>query len=68
MCDTYVSDIGYICSECQSEFQEYLEENNLEPKTEGEIKKLLKKFMGTSKGDFVKGEEMSVNEFFTKHS
>ena len=67
MCDTYVDGIGYVCSECQREFKDYLEREGLTPATEGEIKRELQKFMATEKDSFVKGKEMTVNEFFNKH-
>lgn len=59
MCDTYISDVGYVCDECQAEFKENL---NVEVKNEGEIIRELQKFMATEK--FVPGKEMSVDEFF----
>ena len=65
MCDTCIGDIGYVCSECQSEFEEYATTHN--PRTEGEIRRLLFKFMETQKGDFDNGQEMSISSFFLKN-
>lgn len=69
MCDTYVPDVGYICNECQEEFKNFI--NSIEENsslTEGKIKKYLKEFMSTEKGEFEGGEEMGVDDFFSKHS
>ena len=66
LCDTYVESIGYVCYDCQSEFKEYLENNDLHPTTVGEINKHLSFFMKTSKEAVIDGwnDEMTVNEFF----
>jgi hypothetical protein len=39
MCHTYVQSVGYVCFECKSEFKEYLQKNELNPTTEGQITK-----------------------------
>jgi len=65
MCDTYVNDVGYVCEECQKEFKEYLTSSVL---PEGEMLRELKKFMNTEKGSFLKGEDISVNQFFRAHT
>lgn len=67
MCDTYIESIGYVCSDCKREFKDYLEENNLEPKNEYEIKKELKKFMETLKDNSCK-DDISVDDFFSNHT
>jgi hypothetical protein len=67
MCDFHIDGIGYVCYECQREFRDYLEKEGLNPQTEGEIRRELQKFMATEKDTFVKGKEMTVDEFFTKH-
>jgi len=67
MCDVYISDIGYICWECEREFKNYLEEKNIEVTTEYEIKRELKKFMDIRKGEHdTEKKTMSVEEFFDK--
>lgn len=67
MCDTYINGIGYICNECQFEFKKYLERNNLNPETEGQIKAELEKFMAVEK--FYSSEvKMSVNQFFLSYT
>lgn len=66
MCSTYVSSVGYVCYECQSEFKKYLEVNNLSPKTEKEINKELILFMNTPKIEGDDDKEMTVDEFFSK--
>lgn len=68
MCDTHIDAVGYICSSCQEEFKEYLSDNNLNPQTEGEIIKELKLFMNTLVNRYKKGQEITVNEFFQKHT
>lgn len=67
MCDTYIESIGYICSNCKSEFKDYLEENELELKNEYEITKELKKFMETLKNNCSK-DDISVDDFFYKNT
>lgn len=68
LCDTYVDDIGYVCSECQREFNDYLDKENVPHGTEGEIKEALRDFMKTRKGKHLGGKEMSVDEFFNQHT
>ena len=68
MCDTYVDGVGYVCRECQSEFQEYVQFEGLEVDTEGAIKDALKEFKKTSKGKYALGEDMSIDDFFNKHT
>ncbi len=62
MCDTYISSVGYICKECQDEFKQFLINENIEVRNEGEINRELEKFMVTTK--FVRGREISVDDFF----
>lgn len=68
MCDTYVESCGYICNDCQREFEDYLKNEGLNPQTEGQIERELRKFMETEKDFYKEGGEMSVNEFFKKHT
>jgi hypothetical protein len=68
MCDTYVQSVGYVCRDCISEFKKYLEQNNLNPTTEGKISEELKKFMDTSKDTYVDGKEISVDDFFNERT
>jgi len=69
MCDTYVAnDIGYICFECQNEFKEYLTKENITVQTRGEIFRELKGFMETRKDDYIKGDDMSIDEFFDEYT
>lgn len=68
MCDTCVESVGYICSECQSEFKQYLEKNNLNPRTEGEINRELQTFMATPKDSYIDGNETSVEDFFNERT
>ena len=68
MCDTYVPEVGYICYECQNEFKDYLEYNRIYVEREGEIRRELTKFMETRKGDFTKGAEVDVDDFFKSYT
>lgn len=65
LCDTYVESVGYICSDCKSEFKEYLEKKGLNLTTEGEIEKELKIFMATSKDAY---NETTVDDFFNERT
>ena len=67
MCDTAVPDIGYVCRECQKEFDKYLEENPIEA-TKRNIKNELTKFMKTDKGTYSGDKEMSTKDFFKSHT
>lgn len=68
LCDTYVDSIGYICNDCQSEFKEYLDHKDMEPETEGEIRRVLIDFMNTTKKGEYDDNEISVTDFFKKYS
>lgn len=68
MCDTYISGIGYICYDCQIEFKHYLEDRNKERLFEGEIKKLLEKFMETEKISYEDEVLISPDQFFNKYT
>lgn len=68
LCDTYVDSVGYVCSDCQSEFKEYLEGEGKTDLTEGGIKQELEKFMNTIKDTYVQGKKMDVDDFFINHS
>lgn len=48
-CDTHIPELGYICSECQNEFKNFLIKNKLNPSEEREILTHLKQFMQTEK-------------------
>lgn len=68
LCDTHILTVGYICSECQREFKEYLNTNQISPKTDTEIVRELKGFMATDKGHYNKGDKISVDEFFSNNT
>ena len=68
MCDIYVGSVGYVCYECQNEFEAYLENKYPdEVFTEGKMKVRLKEFMETEKDTYVEGEVVSVTDFFSSH-
>lgn len=66
MCTTYFSEVGYVCYDCEKEFKEYLIAENIVVETDKDIMRELKKFMDTRKGEHLKGEKVSVDEFFGK--
>lgn len=66
MAKTHISGVGYVCGECKSEFEEYLEKNLLEPKTENHILDEFKRFMDTEKNSNLDSPEMTIREFFNK--
>jgi hypothetical protein len=69
MCHTYINSIGYICSECKSEFKKYLELKGLVDLSENEIKKELEIFMQTEKDEFNKSsEKMDIDDFFDQYT
>ena len=69
MCDTYVQGVGYICSDCQSEFKEYLISKGKTEISEFEIKKELKIFLETDKDDFnTSGDKIDVDDFFNSYT
>lgn len=70
MCDTYIDSIGYLCFDCQKEFKKYLTDQNLNPVTGNEIFEELKNFQKIQKSeyDYEKEEEITVDEFFSKHT
>ncbi len=68
MCQTYIDSVGYICSECQNEFKDYIDTNNIILKTEGEITRELSLFMKTTKDLYKEGEEITVDQFFSKNT
>ena len=68
MCDTYVSNVGYICRECKNEFKTYLNKHNITPETDSKIIVELKKFMDTSKDSYTDGTPISVDDFFKQNT
>lgn len=65
MCDTYVDGIGYVCTECQEEFKDYLNTKNSSNLNQWGIKEELEKFIHTYKGVYKKN--ISVSEFFNNY-
>lgn len=69
MCSTYIQEVGYICGECQEEFEEYLKKKGFGEKlSKGEMMRQLKAFMKTDKDSFSEGEDLSVDDFFNEHT
>lgn len=67
MCDIYIDGIGYVCYDCESDFREYLEKNEISANTESEFKEELKKFMALEKDSVCDGKIITVHEFFDAH-
>ncbi len=69
MCNTYIKNIGYICSDCVTEFKNISDESFPNgPYTENELLSDLKKFMNTSPIDNTKEITITVNDFFEKYT
>lgn len=69
MCDTYIQSIGYVCNDCQKEFEEWLDDfETTYPKTENEIVKFLKVFMETERSGYDKKNTISIGEFFRQNT
>jgi len=68
MCDVYVYGVGYICYDCEREFKDYLEKKGIETISEGKMKRHLEAFMASRKDDYTEGDEITVDDFFKKHS
>lgn len=68
MCRTHVDGIGYICSECQSEFEDYLNLRNIDTLSEYQMKKELSEFMESDKDKFKMGTEVNVEDFFKRYT
>ena len=60
MCDTDTSE-GYICRECQTEFEELVGSEDIPRK---EMNDKFKAFMNTEKGHGNPNELINVNDFF----
>jgi len=67
LCDTYIPEIGYVCSECQREFKNFLITKQSNSFTEGEILTHLKEFVQTEK-NYYSDKQISVNDFFQKYT
>jgi hypothetical protein len=70
LCDTYIDEIGYVCSDCQKEFKQYLTRLNhgIDEMSEQNFKTQLYYFMTLPKGSFSEKEMKSVDDFFAEHT
>jgi hypothetical protein len=68
MCRTYVDRIGYICSDCQSEFEDYLKSKNIKVLSEYQMTIELRLFMESDKDKFKMGTEVNVEDFFRSYT
>lgn len=67
MCDTYIDSVGYICYECQREFEEYLKRKGGKTLTRGKLLKRLNKFMESS-NEYISEDRINVDDFFKEHT
>lgn len=69
MCDTYIPEIGYICSGCQKEFKNFLIAKRSIPISNTDVKHMLKKFMSYGKDEFSERPEfVNVDDFFKEYT
>jgi len=68
MCHTHVDEIGYVCRDCQTEFEEFLKKKGISEITEGQIRVQLDSFMNSRKGTFSEGKKINVKSFFEMHT
>lgn len=68
MCDTYIPGVGYICTDCQSEFKKYLQQEGINPVNDAQMVKALIAFRETEQGIYEQPEGITVNEFFSKYT
>ena len=68
MCDTYVSNIGYVCTDCQTDFQAFLGGKTI--RTEEKMREKLEKFMREYKGRYIQEsiEGITTYEFFKQYT
>lgn len=65
MCRTYIPSTGYICLECQEEFKNYLDRENIPVYSNHDIHSALGLFMDTEKGFYLrKQDEVDIDSFF----
>jgi hypothetical protein len=65
MCQTYIPEIGYICSSCQAEFKEMYKDIDF---SDGlEITMELEKFMDINKSGELMGK-MSISDYFEQYT
>ena len=69
MCKTYVPFVGYICRDCKNEFKNYVYfQKDIIVDSKSSTMIALEKFMETRKGDYDKGHEVDVDEFFEEYT
>lgn len=68
MCDTYVPEVGYVCSDCQKDFKLWLDSIGICPNTNGKILVRLKEFMDIPKSEMDSTIVNSIDEFFSGYS
>lgn len=66
MCDTYIPAIGYICTECQEEFIQFMKNKKDITLSETVIVEHLRIFMCTNKG--CTNKVVNVREFLSRYS
>lgn len=67
MCDTYIPELGYVCTDCQREFKVHLSDIGYGVDNDEEIKEYLDEFLQTTKPNkWV--ENNIVDNFFEKYT
>lgn len=64
MCQTYIPQIGYICSSCILEFKNGLESEGIQELPENELVSLLETFLSSRK---VSSDIIAIDDFFYNH-
>ena len=68
MCHTYIPAVGYVCYECQIEFENYLINHGYVPQNENDITNCLKIFMDTYKSSYSTSKKISIQEYFNSYT
>mgnify|MGYP003516642626 CR=1 FL=1 len=67
MCDTYINSVGYVCYDCQKEFESFVSAKN-KIRTENKLMKWLNEFMEKPKRQYQTVDEgITVEEFFRNY-
>lgn len=67
MCHTYVNDIGYICSDCQREFEEIMGDQQLSGTKMAEELEIFMKTSATHRNIAGSNEPITARELFNRY-
>lgn len=69
MCDTYISQVGYICKDCIEEFKKYVISEQLVLNRNSKVIEELYKFIMTKKDESIDCSiVINLDEFFKEHT